>query len=103
MRQLRRDDHMPKVLCARLLVGGVLGLLLAAAHPAAGRAQETTLQEVSRQHRNPFADSVKLSFELDTAFRIGPKDATGENLNVQAVIPFSLTSDWLLITRSTLP
>jgi len=73
------------------------------AQPATVRAQETTRQDVSRVQKNPFADSVKVSLEFDSAFRIGPKDATGGNMNAQAVIPVPLSSDWVLITRSTLP
>jgi hypothetical protein len=36
-------------------------------------------------------------------FGIGPKDATRWVLNVQPVVPFKLTEDWNLITRTVVP
>jgi hypothetical protein len=42
--------------------------------------------------------SVPLQFNWDTG--IGPEDASRYTLNVQPVIPFSLSRDWNLITRT---
>lgn len=45
--------------------------------------------------------SVPLQFNWDTG--IGPEDASRYTLNVQPVIPFSLSRDWKLITRTIPP
>jgi hypothetical protein len=106
-----RDDWLSLRKLARAIAAAVLGLLLRgvcagpamaqqASPPAQPVTDAVTLQELAETKLNPLADSFKLSFEFATAFGVGPNGGTGENLNIQPVIPFSLGSDWNVITRS---
>lgn len=60
-------------------------------------------QELAKKLQNPIAAliSVPFQFNYDTGF--GPKDADRYTLNVQPVIPFSISEDWNLITRTIVP
>jgi len=42
------------------------------------------------------------SFEFATGFGVGSERRTGESMNIQPVLPFSLTSAWTLIARPSL-
>ena len=46
---------------------------------------------------------ISVPFQFNTNFGVGPQRATAELLNIQPVIPLSLSEDWTLITRSILP
>ncbi len=81
----------------------IVTLLVVVAPPALSFAGDAVLRDMAKEEKNPFSESVKLSLEFDTGFGIGPKKLTGENVNAQAVVPFSLTSDWNLITKSVAP
>jgi len=77
-----------------LLLGAVLGM------PA--RAQEaptTAAQELAKNARNPFAEFVKLPVQFTTGFGVGPRHRAGESINVQPVLPLSLSAEWDLIFR----
>ena len=52
---------------------------------------------------NPIADLVTVPIESDFEFGPGPRRALTYTLNVQPVIPFELTKDWLLVTRTIIP
>ena len=71
------------------------------APPAAPAGDDA--QELTKKLQNPIASliSVPLQFNYDTGF--GPKDADRWTLNVQPVIPFSISEDWNLITRTIVP
>jgi hypothetical protein len=49
----------------------------------------------------PSAVSVPLQFNYDNGF--GPKDGERYTLNLQPVVPFSITPDWLVISRTIFP
>lgn len=53
--------------------------------------------------QNPLADSISVPFANETNFPLGPYRQTGNILNIQPVIPFRLSDDWNLITRTTIP
>jgi len=59
--------------------------------------------ELAKKLNNPVASliSVPLQFNYDTGF--GPKDAYKLTLNVQPVIPVSISEDWNLIVRTIVP
>lgn len=68
----------------------------------AGPAQHDS-HELAKKLQNPLASliSVPFQFNYDTGF--GPKDADRVTLNIQPVIPFSISEDWNLITRTIVP
>lgn len=67
--------------------------------PSAALAQ-TAPEELRKIARNPCADEIKLTFEEDFTFNQGPFDRSANSLEIQPVIPLSITGDWLLVTRT---
>lgn len=79
------------------LVAGVVG-----AQDATPAAEDSSA-ELAKKLSNPIASliSVPIKYNWDTG--IGPNDATRETLIVQPVIPFSISADTNLITRTIVP
>lgn len=69
--------------------------------PTAATDEETAA--LARASQNPVADLISLPFQNNTDFGIGPDDATKNTLNIQPVVPFGLTEDWNVITRTIVP
>ena len=90
--------------------GIVAGAVACWAVSAVAMAQEAptqakdpqSLQELAKTHKNPFAQSVNLPFEFATGFGVGSERRTGESMNIQPVLPFSLTSGWSVIALPSL-
>ena len=80
-----------------LVLGG--GLQARAAHAADGDSET----ELAKKTQNPVADLISVPFQSNFNFNTGTKDATVYVLNVQPVIPFHLTENWNLITRTIMP
>ncbi|MGB8323376.1 MAG: hypothetical protein WCE52_10490 [Candidatus Acidiferrum sp.] len=53
--------------------------------------------------QNPIASLISVPLQENFNFGIGPADRTQNVLNIQPVIPFSLSSNWNLITRWITP
>ncbi len=60
-------------------------------------------EELAKSTQNPIAALISLPVQNNWDFGIGPADAMRYTLNVQPVIPFSLSSDYNLITRTIVP
>jgi len=78
----------------------VLLLVAVLPWPALGAQSE---EELAKATQNPVAALISLPLQNNWDFGIGPADAMRYTLNVQPVIPFSLTSDYNLITRTIVP
>jgi hypothetical protein len=76
-------------------------LLAMACLPGLARAQDDA--ELARQTQNPVADLISVPFQNNLNFGVGPGDDLQYILNVQPVIPFRLTQDWNLISRTIMP
>jgi hypothetical protein len=68
-----------------------------------GHSQEKSDDDLAKATQNPLASMISLPFQNNTNFGIGPDDDTQNILNIQPVLPFSLSEDWNLITRTIVP
>jgi len=68
-------------------------------------AQEQGLsqEELAKQSQNPVASLISVPFQNNTNFGIGPDDETQNVLNIQPVLPFAISDNWNLITRTIVP
>ena len=78
----------------------LLGLVLACA-PRLVWAEDDT--ELAKKTQNPVADLISVPFQNNVNFGVGPHDDVQYILNIQPVIPFKLTEDWNLISRTIVP
>jgi hypothetical protein len=78
----------------------VFGLLLALALP--GRAEQSN-EALAKAAQNPVANLISVPFQDNINFDVGPQEKTQNVLNIQPVIPVSLSPDWNLITRTIVP
>ena len=58
---------------------------------------------LAKKLQNPVANLISVPMQSNWDFGIGPAHAMRYLLNVQPVIPFSLTAEWNLITRTIVP
>lgn len=88
-----RSRHLPPALCFALSLGCL-----------ALTAQAQNTEELAKQLANPIASltSVPMQFNYDDG--IGPQD-DGDRffVNVQPVIPVSISEDWNMISRTIVP
>ena len=70
-----------------------------ASQPASPSQQE----ELARKLANPISDLVSVPFQFNWEQDVGPNDETRFVLNVQPVIPFSISTDWNVIARVIVP
>ncbi|MFO7628969.1 MAG: neuromedin U [Prochlorococcaceae cyanobacterium] len=75
-----------------------------AASPGSGPASASATESLAEEAQNPIADLISLPFQNNTTFGMGPKDNRTLNvLNIQPVLPFRLSDDFNLVTRTILP
>ncbi len=59
--------------------------------------------EIAKQAQNPIASLISVPFQNNATFGVGENSRVQDSLLIQPVVPFSLTSDWNLITRTIVP
>ena len=80
---------------------GILFLVSVIATPVLAADSDA---ELAKKTQNPIANLISLPLQSDWNFNSGPNsDKTSYTLNVQPVWPFSVSEDYLLITRTILP
>jgi hypothetical protein len=70
-----------------------------------GAAEDAKAQQakLAMAIQNPIANLISVPIQNNWDFGIGPEDAMQYKVNIQPVIPFALSEDWNLITRTILP
>ena len=76
-----------------------LALLLTQAPAANARSAD----DLAKQTQNPVADLISAPLQSNFDFGLGDRDATGTLLNIQPVMPFSLTPGTNVILRVIMP
>lgn len=67
-------------------------------------AQSSSSQaDLAKQSQNPIANLISVPFQNSTNFGVGEFDRTSNIMNIQPVIPTSISEDWLLINRTIIP
>jgi len=64
---------------------------------------EDEAAELARAVQNPVADMISVPFQNNTNFDFGPRKRTQNVLNIQPVVPLTLSENWLMITRTIMP
>lgn len=83
----------------------ILTILHSVALPAveSQAAEEDPKTALAQKAQNPISDLMRIPFQNNTHFGIGPNHRTAGDLKIQPVIPFALNRDWDIITRTILP
>jgi len=84
----------------RSIIASLLALTLPAVTPAHA---ELSAEELAKLAQNPVGNLISLPFQNNTNLNFGPEKGTQNVLNIQPVIPFSISKDWNIITRTILP
>ena len=77
-----------------------LAIALSAMAPAHA---EMSAEELAKLAQNPVGNLISLPFQNNTNLNFGPEKGTQNILNIQPVIPISVSEDWNVITRTIVP
>jgi hypothetical protein len=58
---------------------------------------------IAKQAQNPIASMISVPFQNNATFGVGEKSRPQDALLIEPVVPFRITSDWNLITRTIIP
>jgi hypothetical protein len=89
------------ILTTLSLVLGAVSTHAATTAQSAGTASQTA--ELQQKLANPIADLISLPIQSNYDFGVGPGDGTISRTNIQPVIPFGISEDWNVISRTILP
>lgn len=96
------DYREESVLNMKTIIAIAAGAALLFAAPL--RAEEADPQaELAKKLSNPVASLISVPIQNNWDFGVGPENAMRYTANIQPVIPFSIGTDWNLITRTIVP
>jgi len=81
----------------------LVALLAVAAGAPPAKAAELSSEELAKLAQNPVANLISVPFQDNVNLNVGPDKKTQNILNIQPVVPFELSKDWNLITRTIVP
>src|SRR3982751_1823593 len=64
---------------------------------------DMTAEELAKLAQNPVGNLISIPFQNNTNLNFGPLKGTQNVLNVQPVIPISVSDEWNVITRTVVP
>lgn len=70
---------------------------------ATSASAEMSAEELAKLAQNPVGNLISLPFQNNTNLNFGPEKGTQNILNIQPVIPISVSSEWNIITRTIVP
>ncbi|MGB9332155.1 MAG: hypothetical protein WCB10_15435 [Steroidobacteraceae bacterium] len=85
---------------ARVLSG--IAFLCAILVATSARA-ELSAEDLAKIAQNPVGNLISVPFQDNVNLNVGPEERTQNVLNIQPVIPISISDDWNIITRTILP
>jgi hypothetical protein len=80
-----------------------LAMLVGACCAWPAMAADDDAAALAKAAQNPVASMISLPMQLNMNFGTGPEDDLQTVLNIQPVVPFSLSENWNLITRTIIP
>jgi hypothetical protein len=80
---------------------GILCVLILQCHSVSANAEDSP--EIAKQAQNPIASVISVPFQNNTTFGVGENSSVQDSLLIEPVVPFRLTPDWNLITRTIIP
>jgi hypothetical protein len=86
-----------------LILVGACGVSTALAQTNAPDGEASSQAELAKKLQNPVANLISVPIQNNWDFGIGPAHAMQYTANLQPVIPFSISEDWNIITRTILP
>lgn len=93
-------NHSSKRIRFIAFAGIAVLLITAPLRAAEGQDQQA---ELAKKLSNPVASLISVPLQSNWDFGIGPDSAMQYTVNIQPVIPFSISKDWNLITRTIMP
>jgi hypothetical protein len=64
---------------------------------------ELSAEELAKIAQNPVGNLISVPFQYNANLNFGPEKKTQDVLNIQPVVPFEVSKDWNIITRTIMP
>ena len=66
-------------------------------------AEELSNEDLAKLAQNPVGNLISVPFQNNTNFNVGPERGVQNILNIEPVVPFAISEQWNVITRTILP
>ena len=81
----------------------IVGAFLLMGQTSASAEEPASAAALAQELQNPVANLISVPFQFNYDQNIGVADGDRVTLNIQPVIPVSISDDWNLISRTILP